>query len=127
MILGIEEIDAQHKKFVDILNQLYEAAIEEKSQLIIDEIITRVLEYADLHFKTEEKYFDEFGYEKSKEHKEQHEKLLNQAIAFKNKHEKHEVMDVSWQLLEFLENWLVDHLESEDRQYVECFKKHGLK
>lgn len=128
MKLGIKEIDDQHKKFVEILNQLYEATIQDKAKDVLDEIITRVIEYAEVHFKTEENYFEEFGYEKTKEHKEAHEKLLSQTLAFKKEHEQFKGVDfLSWQLLEFLENWLVDHLETEDKQYVECFRQHGLK
>lgn len=127
MELGIKEIDDQHKHFVDILNRLYEVTMQDKAKDYLDEIISKVLEYAENHFKTEEKYFEQFGYEKAQEHKESHQKLLDQMLVFKEEHEQFKGVDfLSWKLLEFLEDWLVDHLEAEDRQYVECFKKNGL-
>jgi hemerythrin len=29
-------------------------------------------------------------------------------------------------LLDFLEDWLVDHLNGQDKKYTECFNKNGL-
>jgi hemerythrin len=30
------------------------------------------------------------------------------------------------EFMDFLTDWLVDHLETEDQKYVKCFHDHGL-
>ena len=59
--VGVVEIDNQHKRMFEIINELFEAInnkiIEEK----LDKIIAKVVDYKDFHFTTEEKYFKEFN------------------------------------------------------------------
>jgi hemerythrin-like metal-binding protein len=55
--VNIEEIDKQHKKLIDVINVLFNAMIEGKTQNIIDTIIDDLIDYAKYHFSTEEKYF----------------------------------------------------------------------
>lgn len=123
--VNVKEIDEQHKKFIEILNQMYDFIYAQKDKLEIRKILDQLTEYANLHFKTEEGYFDKFNYENSVEHKEEHKKLKNQVVDFYKKIESGQV-EISLELLNFLENWLVDHLEIQDQKYVKCFNDHGL-
>jgi len=122
--VNVKIIDEQHKHFVGILNKLYEAVQggkEEKLPEIIDELVS----YAKVHFATEEKYFDEFDFEGSAEHKEEHKKLtarVGEFLARKNE----DPLKVSYELLDFLEDWLVHHLAELDKKYTSCFNEHGL-
>lgn len=127
MSVGVKKIDEQHAYFIDLINDLYDATMQGKIDIAFDEIIKKLSDYAKIHFQTEEKYFDEFKYENSVEHKKIHAELLKQIEAFHREHQEFSKIDLSLRLLDFLEDWLVDHLESEDKQYMECFKSHGLK
>lgn len=60
--------------------------------------------YADYHFKTEEKYFDQFDYPKSDEHKKIHQEYINNINSFKEKGFSEN------QLKDFLQNWWIDHV-----------------
>lgn len=126
--VGVKEIDDQHKYFVGLLNETYDAVINKKSIEKIQEIFVKLDNYAILHFGTEEKYFDLFHYELAQEHKEEHKKLLKKAREFKQHYRNHpeKIYDIIEELFDFLENWLVDHIANQDRKYIECFKKNGL-
>jgi len=123
--MGFEVIDKQHQTFVATLNSLYEAIVEGKEREHLSEIFNNLDQYITLHFKTEEDYFEEFGYEGKEEHIAEHRKFQTKIAEFKNSFERGE-SEISSILIDFLENWLIHHLASIDVKYVPCFKSHGL-
>lgn len=124
MSVGVREIDAQHQYFVGMLNELYQAYYFH-TKLNLAEAIKKLVDYANLHFKTEEKYFDLYQFEGAAEHKLVHQELLAKVAEFVARFEKGET-DIVGQLVEFLENWLTDHLIVMDKKYTRCFNEHGL-
>ena len=79
---GIKEIDDQHKKLVNILNQLYESFVDRTTN----------------------------------------EKLKK---VFKEDIEEGKV-SVTFQLMNFLRSWLIEHINGTDRKYIGLFKEKGL-
>lgn len=125
MSVGVEEIDNQHKQFIQIMSDFYDAFNKGKVKEELAAILERLIKYADFHFKTEEKYFDKFNYEFADEHKAKHRDLENKAFIFKDRFEEEGIAIVE-EFMEFLTDWLVDHLETADQKYVKCFHDHGL-
>lgn len=126
MELGIEIIDKQHQYFVGLMNELYETNYNLKLKDTLGDIIKQLVAYKEFHFATEEKYFDKFNYENSVEHKNKHAELSRKVEEFKKRYEQ-EGSKIIGELLDFLENWLVEHLEIQDKKYVQCFRNNGLK
>lgn len=125
-VLGIKEIDAQHEKFVKMLGDLYLALHDRKEDETRNSIFEELYNYIKYHLATEEKYFDKFNYEGAEEHKKEHEKFREKVDSFaKNKTEDN--YKTSIDLLDFMENWLIDHVNDMDKKYVKCFKDNGLK
>jgi len=124
----VAEIDDQHKYFVGLMNELYTAMLSKKSNEKIKEVFEKLVWYAGVHFSTEEKYFDQFHYELADEHKAEHKKLSGRiaefAMLYKENPEK--TFETTGELIDFLENWLVDHLANQDKKYMDCFNKNGL-
>lgn len=123
--VGIQEIDSQHQQFLGIMNNLYRAAESVQPRKKIGEILTEVVSYADLHFQTEERYFDLFNYSGSAQHKELHREMKEKLLTLQKEHALGE-KDVTTAFVDFLEDWLVDHLATQDQKYVQCFKEHGV-
>lgn len=124
--LGIEIIDAQHKQFVEIIDELYRSIQNLTSEKELEGILDKLVNYHTIHFATEERYFEEFNYEGMKEHKEAHH-LFNQKISDFQKQAKEGTHDIGFDLIDYLEDWLIDHLSTMDKKYVDCFHEHGLK
>jgi len=122
----VEEIDKQHKEFVKTLSNFYNMIIagEEKKALL--NIFNDLLSFAVNHFETEEKYFREFNYSGAEEHIKEHNELKEKLLALKNKADT-EPLDLSFELIDYLEDWLVNHMATMDQKYVQCFHEHGLK
>ena len=126
MSVGVKVIDDQHKQLIDTISQLNEAIIAKKVDKELNGIFARLYDYILFHFATEEKYFDEFNYEESKEHKAAHLFFANRVIEMQDKVD-HDSHALSLELIAFLEFWLVGHVMVMDQKYVECFHKNGLR
>ena len=64
--------------------------------------------------------FDKHGYPNAAAHKEAHAKLLENARALKEQHDAGATM-MSLEVIEFLKDWVTDHIKGDDRQYAAFF------
>ena len=101
--LGLRDIDKQHKRLLELVNKAYEA-YKSNSEEKVRELLNDMVEFTRIHFNTEERYFEEFGYENSEPHIEQHNKLTLKALNLYDKFNSGEVR-VAKELLEFLKEW----------------------
>lgn len=122
---GIKIIDDQHKKFLKTLDALMAAIGKNEVGEKQAEIFSGIDNYSKFHFATEEKYFDEFSYAGAEEHKQQHREFIEKIEEIKKQFSKNEFA-LSFELADYLEGWLIDHVLNTDKKYVECFREHGL-
>lgn len=123
--VGISEIDEQHKRFVVLINDLYDAVEIGSEEIVMGDIIGQLAAYADYHFSTEEMYFDRFNYEKSSEHKKAHQVFRKKIEIFKNKYQGNE-HTIAKEVMVFMKDWISKHIQEIDKAYMECFKENGL-
>ena len=123
--VNVKEIDNQHKQFIQLICRLFKAIDERTTQKELGPILNELITFAKNHFQTEEKYFDKFNYENSKSHKNEHRKFKKKVSELKNKYQNNEI-EISYELVDFLEDWLVEHLMKQDQKYVQCFAENGL-
>ena len=69
---GIQVIDDQHRRIVEMINQLH-AAQTGGSQLVVAEVIDELVDYTLSHFAFEEELMEEAGYPFCAAHKRVHE------------------------------------------------------
>lgn len=122
----VSEIDEQHKKLVELINQLFAAFKEGKAKKQIKDILKALVDYTIYHFGTEEKYFKEFDFENTDKHVEEHKKFAGQVAQFQEDFIAGKV-SVTYDLMNFLKDWLINHIQKTDRNYTDCFNKNGLK
>ncbi len=124
--VGIKEIDDQHKSLIQISERLYQGLYEDMDEGELNSILKELLGFAKTHFETEEKYFDMYGFNDAENHKKEH-KLFEQKLKslFGVGNDQH--IEASFELIDFLEDWLLDHMQTKDQEYVKCFEEHGLK
>lgn len=123
--VGVELLDEQHRYFLHLLDELFDAIVSLETEKRIGDIIVRLAEHTKTHFLTEEKYFDAFGYEYADEHKQRHKDLLAKITTFQASYNEGK-MDIASEMVEFLEGWMIDHIMKVDKKYVRCFNEHGL-
>lgn len=122
--VGIKRIDDQHKRFIGLLNKAH-TLVQAKKNKEVNKMLAEVLEYARMHFSTEEEIFDGASYPYASEHKIEHLKLIEKAIKFYDRVLNKE--DVSDEFLHFLIDWLENHLKKYDFKYAKYFKENKIK
>ncbi|WP_319509022.1 bacteriohemerythrin [uncultured Methanolobus sp.] len=123
--MQIKEIDDQHKVLVGMINELHDAMKLAKSKEVSLEIINKMAEYTKFHFSTEEKYMKRFAYPDYAEHKLEHENFVENVLKFKDDYEKGKA-GISYDILNFLKDWLVGHIQDTDKKYAPLFIEKGL-
>ncbi|MCF7835877.1 MAG: bacteriohemerythrin [Candidatus Marinimicrobia bacterium] len=123
--VGVAEIDKQHKNLIEIVNELSAAMEKNKVRDELAQILEKLVNFSREHFSTEEKYFDEFNYEHAESHKEEHKQFSDKILSLQKQYKDKE-LEISFDLIDFLEDWWLDHLIEEDQKYIKCFKDNGL-
>ena len=122
---GIDAIDGQHRRLVDLINQLHRAMRKRAGKIVIGPILDALAEYTARHFKAEEQLMAKSGYAELEGHKRLHEKLVGQVLDFKNQFESGSAT-VTLDLMTFLSGWLVNHIKGVDRKYLPALKGQRL-
>lgn len=120
--VGVELIDHQHQRLFVLINDFHAAKTN------LEQVLQDLLSYVDFHFKTEEKYFDQFGYEKTTEHRAEHkfyEDKIKELYA-RCMQEKIDEDKISAEMEGFIKNWIALHIKISDKEYSDCFHQHGL-
>jgi hemerythrin-like metal-binding protein len=120
--VGIKSVDDQHKRFIKMINSARAASM--KKALLFSQV-SELLEYARVHFSTEEEIFDKYSYPNAREHKIEHVKLIEKAISFYDRSKAGK--DVTEEFLLFLKDWLENHLKDHDFRYAKFFRESGIK
>ncbi|AEH44800.1 methyl-accepting chemotaxis sensory transducer [Thermodesulfatator indicus DSM 15286] len=124
--IGIKIIDEQHHKLVDMINELYRSLKEEVSIANLEKILDELIDYTAKHFKTEEEFFDKYGYPETEIHKQIHAKLVDKVIDYKHKIKSGDEK-LAYDLLTFLKDWLSNHICVTDKKYGPFLKEKGLR
>ena len=67
-----EMLDAEHQKWILILNDFYQGLMDKKPKEKLLELVIAMLDYTKYHFASEEKYMKSINYPKLAEHQEKH-------------------------------------------------------
>jgi hemerythrin len=113
--IGNKEIDDQHKELIAILDNLNQSIGKKWKSHLIHETILELQHYAVMHFSTEEIYMCDIGHEEIERHMAEHEVFRAKA----NKLEMialNESDDKKSDLVKFLQEWLVNHVMTEDKK-----------
>lgn len=124
--LGIGSIDKQHQKLINSINGLHHSMISEAGDENLSKILKELIDYTDSHFKYEEKLFQLHGYPLSEEHQKHHQELISQIVEYSNNFDSGK-QAMSSDIMNFLKNWLMNHILKEDKEYVAFFKDKGVK
>ena len=122
---GITIIDSQHKRLVEIINELNDAFQAGRSDEIMGAIFDELVAYTETHFTVEEKLMANHGYAEIENHKREHKVFTDQI-----KMDRYNFEAGAWKfekrLMDYLRGWLVNHIAASDRGYVSTLKQAGV-
>jgi hemerythrin len=124
--INIKEIDRQHMKLVQIINDLNDAMREGKANDVLAKLLRELVSYTKTHFSNEEGYLDRYGYPDVKAHKLQHIAFVDKISGFSDDFESGR-LGVSIEIMKFLKDWLLKHIKGTDMKYVPFLTAKGMR
>jgi len=124
--IGLKEIDDQHKVLVDLINDVYANFGKDGNKRTVSKVLNELVNYTVFHFGNEEQYFKKFGYNDSENHNKQHKMFVDKIKKIAHDFDSGDAT-ISLDLVDFLKDWLINHILKIDKKYVSFFKEHGIK
>lgn len=137
--VGIDAIDAQHRRLLDIINRLDDVVAAGGTKDGLSGIMAELEDYTRGHFSIEEEAFDETAYPEAKGHKAEHAAFIGKLADFRKAlavpgggadAEAAEgggsdpggpaaggALGPEAAMLAFLRSWLVRHISFSDKRY----------
>jgi hemerythrin len=122
--IGIAEIDAQHRALHTLLERL-KTATDKHYNYATNVILGELAVQTRIHFAVEESLMRllSFPEAETEAHIVEHRKLTEQLEDFRKRAQD---FDVSDGLSNFIQVWLIDHIENHDRRFVAHFLSKGV-
>ncbi|MDO8453910.1 MAG: bacteriohemerythrin, partial [Sulfurimonas sp.] len=124
--VGVEVLDNDHKKLLDIINQLSEAIDANASENVLDIIFKDLEEYALIHFAQEESYIKQCSQNTLSGHKEQHDDFISKIPQLKAKFLSTSDYIAAQDTTIYLIDWLLNHIITEDIPLINFFENCEL-
>jgi hemerythrin len=124
--VGLSEIDDQHQKLIDLLNELHAAMLAGKGAAVLGKTLEGLAFYTTTHFAHEERLMKRHAFPGYAEHKAEHDKLVMQVRQLQADFRSGKAC-ISQEVMTFLQHWLISHIMSVDKKYSEHLKKAGEK
>ena len=115
-LVGIEEIDYEHRRLVDDINKLHRELLEHVDMDRIESTLGRIHARMQAHFALEEHVMVSHDYPHYPEHKAEHERLLDEYTELMTKFERGPNLVDQEAMEGMLRRWIVDHILTSDKK-----------
>ncbi|MCE5242074.1 MAG: bacteriohemerythrin [Desulfobacteraceae bacterium] len=119
---AVLDMDRDHRELFKTTDTLYKAIAIGEDASVLHEALDFLIRYAERHFRTEENLMGEYGYPERERHRKHHEKFLEDVLDMRRRARLGEV-DVNMDFVNFIKDWIINHILTEDRKYGRHFSK----
>jgi len=116
--VGIPTLDSQHKVIVELIGDLYAAIEEGRDRETLAPTLDRLVKYANAHFRCEEQLLEQHDFPGLAVHRILHDRLRQRTADLK----ANMSLLTGPDLLRFLKEWWLEHIQGQDRQYSSFLK-----
>ncbi len=122
---NIKEMDEQHQELFQTANRLYEEIHSGRKQSVLEDTLNFLIRYTQEHFAQEEKFMEDYDFPEYEVHIKHHVRLIQEVQELKATFAAAEIqMDMS--IVNFLKDWIINHILTEDRRYGPFLNDKGL-
>ncbi|MBN2716180.1 MAG: bacteriohemerythrin [Deltaproteobacteria bacterium] len=114
---NIAVIDQQHRKLLNLVNDLSDAMRVGKSKDVMADVLTVLVNYTKTHFSAEERLMTQAKYDDLAGHKKEHDGFVEKINSYAEK-VKAGSSAVSIEMMSFLSSWIIQHIKGTDMKYV---------
>ncbi|MBI9082776.1 MAG: hemerythrin family protein [Desulfobacterales bacterium] len=113
--IGIQKIDDQHKRLMQLISRLEDVITTERVSKTMGDALKAIVDYTNYHFNDEEDLMVQIKYSERLQHKEMHETLIAEVRKILLDLRGGKPLSVV-DLIGFLKHWVIDHIEKEDKK-----------
>lgn len=122
--VGVEHLDEHHKRLINLLNQLGMAVQAGDAQEVTGLVLGELIRYVFYHFGEEERLMEDAGYDDLPAHRQSHRIMAEHVRQLERDYDRDPAGVAAATLYEFLADWLVHHIRSEDTRYKPVLAGH---
>ena len=120
-LLGVAEIDDQHRQLVRLVNRLNRVVNGEVDPGGVAGLFAQLFEATRVHFETEHRYMLQYAYPAMAVHDHEHQRLLDELTRMAGETTPgNELL-----ILQRVKDWLLDHIQGADRQLGHYLVRQG--
>lgn len=115
LLVGIPEIDRQHRELVELINRISDRIAAGDEQEVVTALIEQLERDTEVHFAAEERLMDAHAYHDSAAHKAEHREMLadihrycDECVLGRGNPKV---------VLGYLEHWFMRHIADADRRF----------
>jgi len=123
--VGIDVIDKDHKKLLDLINDLQRSVDYHMGESYERQALKKLVDYTKYHFEREEGLMQSNDYPDFDAHKKEHEEMFVKVGEYLAAYEKDRSSTVD-NLCSFLKSWLISHIRGTDQKYVPHLHERGV-
>jgi len=121
--VGIAAVDHEHKELIELVNRLYDQATAQREKEAVIGFFGDLFKAVSAHFALEERFMRERGYDQLTQHKNDHERLLDEIRDIMEDFEASSKFD-DRQLADALDAWFSRHFETHDARLHKALGAH---
>lgn len=121
----VAELDGHHRKLFSLINTLHDAMRAGKGRTIVEQIAAELSDYTQAHFRAEEALMERTNYPALPGHRAEHQRFIARVAEIKKD------LDAGTggnavEVLEFLKDWVAEHIKKVDRNYSAHLNANGI-
>jgi hemerythrin-like metal-binding protein len=123
--VGIKMMDTQHRKIVDLINELFTMNEHRPQERQLKKVFEKLRDYIQNHFRDEEELMLKHGYPEYPEQKREHEAFIDRVCEFQKDFLKRKPSALI-NIFNFVWDWFAHHIVEMDKKYQTYFAARGL-
>ncbi|MCP4183804.1 MAG: bacteriohemerythrin [Hyphomicrobiales bacterium] len=120
---GITSVDHEHRELVELINTLHGKLVDDAPVEVISKFLGEVFVAISAHFALEETVMRKYDYDQYIDHKNHHEKLLDDVRDIMDAFEAGKYATYNEALSQAIHDWFVDHFRTRDAR---LYRKLGV-
>ena len=116
--IGVDSIDKQHRQLVEIISRLEASLSTDAENREMGDALKFLVDYTNQHFSEEEAFMQKAGFPGYEHQKTLHKDLIQEVMEVLLKLKRGESIRPQ-ELINFLTDWLVNHILDEDKKIGE--------
>jgi len=124
--VGVAVMDDDHKRLINLINQLQTAALYDTSDEYEKEAFDTLIDYTKTHFKREEDLLEKNGFPGLEAHKKQHQAMIDEVGNLVSEYQQNADVTIE-KTIRYLKVWLIKHINGTDKEYSGFLNERNVK